>query len=531
MKTTDARNQSEDTSLRRSALSTVIVMVSTFVSRLLGFLRIAVITAIFGGQGQADVINAVFNVPNNLRKLMAEGALSSAFIPELSRTIVQADPSHPERVDRPKRLVRNILTLQVLILVPVLVLSAIFSDQVVGVLLSFDNPELQAQSADLFSWLIQYTLLISISAVLMATLNAHQHFLLPAVTPILLSVSVVTALLVLSPRMGVFAMAVGVLVGGMAQILFQAPKFASLGYSFLPSFRFDTPEFRRVMKNWLPVVATASIFVVNQTIAMRFASGLRPGSSTALANALVFWQLPFGIFGASVTTVLFPRMSRQIAEHDTPGLRESMIYGLRYMIAFLLPSAVLLILLGGPVISVALQRGLYGHRDTLFAAEVLNYYAIGLVSVGAYNFVQRLFYSWGDTRTPLVVTAVIVALDIALSLVLKDVMGPAGLALANSVSFSVGLVALVLVSRKMVGGLNLLHLCVTGLKTIVSVMPAVLWILVLNAMFGNWWHSDSSFVNLGILSLYGFPALGLIGLMFFILRVEVVDIFLRRPKG
>jgi putative peptidoglycan lipid II flippase len=334
-------------------------MVSTTVSRLFGFVRIAVIGAIFGASGTADVLNAVFTVPNNLRKLMAEGALSSAFIPVLAKSIVQ-----DTTLTRAKKIVSSILGFQFIVLVPVLLVSVVFSPLVVRAILDFQDPAKIELAADLFRWMIHYLLLVSISAVFMGVINAHSSFLVPAITPVLFSVAVISSVVLLHRMFGPFAMVIGVLAGGLAQVLFQAPKMRNLGYGWKPGFDFKNPDFVKVMKLWLPVVATASVYTINEQIAIRFATGLEDGSASAMSNALVFWQLPFGIFSASITTVLFPRMSRQAGAGDTVGLKTTLEYGLRYLILLLVPAAVILSFLAKEIIAVALQRGNFLPENT-----------------------------------------------------------------------------------------------------------------------------------------------------------------------
>jgi putative peptidoglycan lipid II flippase len=183
------------------------------------------------------------------------------------------------------------------------------------------------------------------------------------------------------------------------------------------------------------VLATSSIYTITETVAFRFSSGLAPGSASAMSNALVFWQLPFGIFSASITTVLFPRMSRQASRNDTEGLRESIQYGLRFLFVLLAPSAVFMIIFGKEIISVAIQRGMFTPENTLLTASVLAAYSYGLFSVGAFNFLQRFFYSCNDFRTPFRIAVLVCVLDIALSVLLKDTaLSVSGLALANTIS-------------------------------------------------------------------------------------------------
>jgi putative peptidoglycan lipid II flippase len=455
---------------------------------------------------------------------MAEGALSSAFIPTLSGSLVR-DPSQREA----RRVFSGILGFQLVVLVPILILSVVFSLEIVRTILDFPEVERQLLSSALFERLIHYVLLISVSALFMGTIHAHNRFLVPALTPILFSVAVIPAILLLHERMGIFSMAVGVLLGGVIQIGVQVPLLLRLGYNLLPRFNFRDPLVRRVLRQWLPVVATASIFTVNQQVALFFASGLEDGSSSAMTNALTFFQLPFGIFAASVTTVLFPRMSRQSAAGEAEGLRDSVTFGLRYLVVLLVPAGVILGLIGTETISVALQRGAFQVHHTVLAGQVLAGYCIGLFSVGAFNFLQRFFYARDNYRVPLVAAAITVILDVGLSLWLKEtVLRVVGLSLANSIAFTIGLVILMFAAYRELKGIDVRGFLATLGKTVLACVPTVLFVLWYQNATGQWWITGSSWANLGRLSIVGVIALGLVGGMLIVLRVDEFRRVLRR---
>lgn len=343
-------SEPDPTAASRLGTSTGIVMGATALSRILGFVRTAVFSGIFGGGATADVLNLVFSIPNNLRKLMAEGALSSAFIPVMSETVA-ADRDG----DRSRRLFSSLIGLQCVVLIPLTILSVIFAPQLIRLLFSFPTSAQHELGVDLFRFLMNYTLLVSISAVLMGTLHAHGRFAVPSITPLLFSIAVICAILLLHQQLGIFSMVVGVLVGGIAQVLFQIPSLVRLGYRKFFSLDFTSPDFKRILRRWAPVVVTSSVYTINQQISMLLASGLEEGSSTALLNALIFWQLPFGIFSASIATVFFPAMSRQAAIKDYQHLERTITRGLTSLFALLLPSAVLLAVMGRPAIGVALS--------------------------------------------------------------------------------------------------------------------------------------------------------------------------------
>jgi len=507
--------------------STLIVMVCTFVSRLLGFVRTAVTTAIYGASGTADVINLTFAVPNNLRKLLAEGALSSAFIPVLSETLVtEKDPSIA------RKLVRNIISFQLLILVPLCILSILWARPlIVFVLTQFTDPEQIDLSVALFRWFINYLILISVSAAMMGILNSHGKFFLPAFTPILFSVSVIGFILGFRQELGVYAMAVGVIVGGIAQIAFQYPLYRKLGYDFLPSFSFNTERFKRIIKQWLPLVATSSIFIITEQVSFRFASGLEEGSASAISNALVFWQLPFGIFSASITTVLFPQMSRQAALKDTDGLRNSIQYGLNFLLVLLVPSAVVLSFFGKEIISVAYQRGMFTMKNTAMTAQVMAGYCVGLYCVGGFNFLQRYFYAKHNFRTPFYASIVLGVIDIFLSyLLIRTPLGVIGISLANSISFTVGFFILLYETWRSLGNIYGKKILLTLVKVTVSMVPLIIFFVVFKRITGPFWMEGSSFKNFGLLAIGGIAAVLITLAMYAIMRIEILSSILKWRK-
>ncbi len=518
----------QEQSISKTSLSTVIVMICTLLSRILGFVRIAVITAFFGASGNADVINLTFAIPNNLRKLLAEGALSSAFIPVLSHSMVK----NGRKSVKTRSLVRSLLTFQLIILIPLSILSMIFAEPLITkVFTRFTDPEQIRLSISLFRYFINYLVFISISAVMMAVINSSNHFLIPAITPLLFSVSVIFSILFLYGSMGIYSMAFGVITGGILQVMFQYPMFRKLGFDFVPSFSFKSPYFIKIIRNWIPVLATSAVFTINQQVAFLFASGLEAGSTSALSNALVFWQLPFGIFSASITTVLFPRMSRQAARKDTDGIRESISTGLRMLFALLIPSAIVLGMFGKIIISSALQRGLFTADNTLMTSNVLKGYVFGLFSVGAFNFIQRYFYAVKDFRTPFIVSSVVCIMDIILSLILKDTsLRITGLAVANSISFSVGFLLLYIIARHRLGFLFTRKLFETALKVFISVIPSVLISLLLLNIQGEKWKNGANLSNIAdiiyIFILWIIPTL----FMYRLLNVEALSFLLKRRK-
>ena len=511
----------------KTSVSAISVMLCTFISRILGFVKVAVIGAYFGATGKADVLNAVFSIPNNLRKLMAEGALSSAFIPVLTESLVKEKEKEITRT-----IVRNILAFQVIIIVPFCLCSIIFADFFVKrIFFEFSDPYLNILAVDLFRWFISYLLLISISAAIMAVLNTHGYFFIPAISPILFSITVILGIVFFHKYLGIFSMVIGVLSGGLLQIIFQLPLFYKKGYDLKLNFNFKNHYFKRIMKNWFPVVATASIFAINSQIAIRFASGLETGSSSALSYAIVFWQFPFGIFSASITTVLFPKMSRLAASNMTNELLETVNTGLVQLYSLLLPSGIFLFVMSNEIISIAMQRGAFNAENTHLTAFVLKGYAIGLFTAGFFNFLQRFYYSVHNYKTPFIFALIVCIIDIILSIILKQtVLRVCGLAIANTIAFSIGAIIMFIDIKKRYS-LYDLKIFLKGIAkiTIALVIPSVIMIFS-RSYYGNLWYLG---LNLKLLIYFFMAALIFVIMVLFfykIFKIDFIFFFKRRSE-
>ena len=512
---------------RGSSLSAAIVMACTAGSRLFGYVRQALFSYYFGASGAADSLNAVFNIPNNLRKLFAEGAFSSAFIPVLSSTI-EEDPSGA----RPRRLASNLAAFLIIVLLPLVGLSIAFPRLFVETLLRFSDPAKVAVGARGMQWMFNYILLVSLSALVMAVLNSHGKFTVPALSPLLFTLATVLSLVFLNGRFGILSMGIGVLLGGILQLAVQIPSLRKLGYSVRPDFRLANPDFTRTVQLWVPYLASASIPTVTQFFAQLFASGLEDGSVSAIVNSVMFLQIPIGIFTASINTVLFPRMSRQATRADREGLRGSVSYGIESLVVLLVPSTVLLCLFGREIIAAALQRGHFNQAATLLASRTLTGYAVGLLFMGVYQFLQRLFYSLKSFSVPLASAAVVAVVDIALSLVLKETpLRVSGLAYANSIAFTVGALMLAVLARRRLGGMGVRSVAGALGKSLLGSVPMAIFIMLFLSWKPGLWVHGGSLRGVAWIGAAALVAVALTLVVYLVLRVPfLADVIARRKK-
>jgi putative peptidoglycan lipid II flippase len=480
---------------------------ATLATRILGFVRNVVVSALFGQSWKADVLNAVFNIPMNLRKMVAEGAFSTAFIPVLSKTLAEDSSGI-----RSHALVRGLFSLQLVVLVPFIVLAIVFAPQVVAILAPFDTIEKQALASDLFRWFITFLLLVSWSAVLMGVENTHQKFIVPALSPLLFSVAVIASLGLLYPSMGVYAQVPGVLLGGLLPIVLQWFSFRRLGYSMIPKIRFWSDDIRKMVKAWGPALAVSGIALVNQQVSMTFAATLPEGSVSALSNAIVFWQLPAGVLSASVITVFFPKMSRQFAAGNAKMASATMIQGLELLALLLIPAGVMLALFSEPIIALALQRGQYTYTDTVLAGRVLWWLSWGLFLSGVFNFLQRYFYARGDFKTPFIVSIVWALTDMAVSFTLMHTeLGVAGLSAGSVAGFAAGALVMLVLSWRGLPFKRLAALIWFVVRVGLALIPVIWAFSAAIAWTGPWWKVGMTWTSIGLFVAEGLGSVVIFG--------------------
>jgi putative peptidoglycan lipid II flippase len=502
------------------------VMACTLLSRLAGWVKMALIAAFFGGGGPADVINLVFGVPNSLRKLFAEGAFSSAFIPVLATSTAE-DPSEAAAL----RLVRSLSAFLIVVLGSLSVVSLLAPDVMLVLLARFRDPTKLPLARVLFRWEFNYIVFVSLSALVQAVLNTHGRFTVAALSPLVFSAAVILGLIFLRGPLGPVVMGVGVFVGGVLQLAVQLPSLLRLRYSLWPSFRFRDPAFRKTIALWLPYLASASLFVITQLVAQRFASGIADGAVTAVSNAVTVMNLPFGIFTVSVLTVLFPRLSAQAARADTAGLHETVGHGFEFILALLVPSSVALALYGREVIAVAFQRVQFLEENTRFTYPVLVAYAVGLVPLSLFQFLQRLFFSLKDFRTTIASAVAVALVDIGLSLWLKETpLRTTGLAVANSVAFTVGFVWLAVAARRRLGPLGAARILAGAGKAVAASLPLTGILVGARALWPDLWRAGGTIVNAGrVVGILGVGALATLA-MFALLRMSFLAELLRSRR-
>lgn len=420
-------------SIPRIARAASVVGGATAVSRILGFLRDMVIARAFGVSAAADAFFVAFRIPNALRELLAEGALSAAFIPVYNEVLVREGRPAAIRVAAAAlRSLAAVLCLAVLagmLLAPWLV--AVIAPGFTAVPGKFDL------TVTLTRWLFPYVLFVGLGALLMGLLNSLGHFLTPALSPALLNLAMIAAALWLSPRLTepILGLAYGVLAGGALQLLLQAPVAAAHGLRPTASAASgERAALGRMVRLMGPATAGLALTQASLFITTVLASFLEEGAPSYLYYAFRLIHLPIGVVGVAVATAAFPTMAEAAARNAAADVRSTLLRALRGSLYLTAPAMAGLIALRVPVIHVLFERGAFGRDATFAAAEVLLAYAVGLACYVTNRILAPAFYSFQDTRSPVRAAAIAMAVGIVLSVLLMRPLGAAGLALSTALT-------------------------------------------------------------------------------------------------
>ncbi|PKL14404.1 MAG: murein biosynthesis integral membrane protein MurJ [Spirochaetae bacterium HGW-Spirochaetae-8] len=512
---------------RRATRNSLLVMLCTLSSRLLGILKARVIATVFGATGIADVINFTFNIPNNFRKLFAEGALSNAFIPVFAASIAQDQG----RAESSSQLLKRMQGFQFLVSVPLVAFTWLFRLDIIHFLSDFQDAGQIALSANLLVYFMLFLFTISVSTLYGAVLQCHGSFFIAAAAPLLFSFSVIFSVLFLSNSLGAYSMAVGVVFGGGLQAFTTFLRLRKFGYVFQISFDFSYLPFRKVMRSWFSATLAALVLIVGQQVAFYFASTLPAGSVTAFSNSIILWQAPYGIFFSAISTVFFPAMVLAYHQQNVNRLGKLISQGMLYLATFLIPSALILIFLRKETIAVLLQSGKFTLADTLVTAEVLVWYLLGMLFAAWYFFLQRYYYSVGKFSIVLVVSILVTSIDILATWYLLTLgFGIASLSLANTISVCIGVVVLYCHGLLPMDGFPHLRLHSQLSKIIIANLPLALALIGYSRLHLEWWTTGSSWRNLVFLTGLCCAAVFLVMISYLLFKVEFLNL-IRRKKN
>jgi putative peptidoglycan lipid II flippase len=419
---------------------------ATLASRILGYARDIVVAGAFGAGPVTDAFFVAFRIPNLLRRLLAEGALSTGIIPVFTASLA-ADSREAFL-----RMVRAVAGAALVTLCAASALGMLLARWLVLLMAPgwAADPALFELAVRLTRTMFPYLLLVGLAALAMGVLNAHHRFFTASLSPAVLNVAMIACVLGLATRMTppILALAVGVLVGGLGQLLVQLPEVWRLRVPLRPALEWSHPAVREIARRLWPAAFSLAAVQVTVVVNTLLASLLPVGTVSYLYYADRVMEFPLGVFGIALATAALPSMAAQAARGERAALATTLGFSLRLSAFIAIPAAVGLIALGGPIVRLLFQRGEFGPTDAVLTAQALAGYAVGLPAFSATRIAAQAFYAMGDTRTPVAMGFLSVAVNVALALALMWPLAHAGLALASSLSSYANLLGLCWVLRR-----------------------------------------------------------------------------------
>ncbi len=515
---------------RVSTRATGVVGIAVLCSRILGLIREQVFAGLFGAGKNLDAFLIAFRVPNLLRDLFAEGALSTAFITTFSKKIAT------EGDESAWRLGNKVATLTAIFMSVVTLLGIIFAPQIVYVMTGFGgwSPDKTETTILLTRIMWPFILLVSLAALVMGMLNAKHVFGAPAMASSYFNLgSIIGGVALgywLDPHFGtrsLIGLAIGTLIGGLWQLTAQFPSLRRIGYKYHADFHWRDEGVRTVLMLMGPAVIAASAVQVNVLINSGFAARLGDGPVSWLNIAFRLMQLPLGIFGVAVGTVTLPLVSRTAALGDMAGFRSALAHAVRLVTLLTVPAAVGLIILARPIISVIYEHGRFTSAATVQTAGALQFYAIGLAAYSAVKVLAPAFYAIDRRYLPMMVSIFSIITNFVLNwfFMFKVGLGHRGLALSTSLVALTNFLLLYIMMRKYAGPLEtgaLLGL-LGKLAIPLALLAGICW-LALETMFYPGAHLPAWQEVFGVLLVISFAAGVFFGSAFLFRVDEVRDV-------
>jgi putative peptidoglycan lipid II flippase len=450
-----------------------VVGAGTLLSRVLGLGRDMALAALFTRE-ETDAFFVAFTIPNALRQLLGEGAVSSALVPVLSKKLAeQGDEAAKSFFARIRG--ASLLALAVVTLLGMLGargLADLFANGYRG------RPEEFERTVALTRIVFPYIFFMGTAALGMAALNAKRKFGIAAFAPGLLNVAFLAAAFALPARLAAagldraYAMALGALLGGALQVLAQWPALRRIGYASRPLLDFKDPGVRDVLRRIAPMTFGIGVYYVDLVLSRRFLSELGPGAQSYFSWAMRICDFPQGIFVMALSTAALPSLATLAAKGHKDELILTYAHGMRLAMFVAIPASVALVCVGEPLVALLFERGQFNALASQETARALAWQGGAIWTVAAVRQTVPVFYALGDTRTPVVVSALDLCAFIALALALRRPLGHVGISVAVAGSSGVQMLLLVAALRRKLGRVGMASIALSSLRTFVAALVA-----------------------------------------------------------
>jgi len=450
---------------------------ATLLSRVLGFVRDMVVALVFGAGPVTDAFFVAFRIPNMLRRLLAEGALSTAVVPVFSEYVETR--SRDEFV----AMLRAVLGAAILALGLTTIAGVAGAPWILRVIApGFTDDPVQADLAVLLTRVMfPYLPLVGLAALAMGVLQIHGRFFAASIGPALVNVGMIAGVVLFAQHVQppILALAIGVLIGGVAQLVVQIPSLMRCQLLVGPAHDLRHPALGRVTRLLLPAVFGLAAVQVSVFVNTLLASLLPPGSISFLYYADRVMEFPLGVFGIALASASLPTMARQAAQGDHRGLAATLNFSLRLGFYVAVPATVGLVMLRTPITRVLFERGQFSASDTVATAQALLWYAVGLAGFSGARIVAQAFYAIAEASTAVKIGILSVAVNVAAALLLMAPLGHGGLALASSVGAYANLGFLVVIARRRFGALGVRSIARSFVGTAAASLALAAWCALL----------------------------------------------------
>ncbi len=455
----------------------------------MGLVRDMVITYFFGAEAQTDAFYVAFRIPNLLRRLFAEGSLTISFIPVFTSYL------ETKSREETKSISDITFTLLFIVLALVSIVGIILSPLLIKLFASGFKGETFHLAVTLNRIMFPYIFLISLSALSMGILNSLRHFFAPAFSPVIFNVFIVMTVILIhtSLNIPITSLAIGVIIGGVIQLVFQLPFLKQKDFLFKFRKNFRHPAVKKIGLLMVPQLFGLAVYNLNIIVNTQYASYMPEGTVSYLYLSERLIEFPLGIVAVSIATVLLPSLSSHISKGETELFKENYSYALRLMLFVMVPALVGLIVLRIPICNLLYQRGEFTYLSTINTSQALFGYAVGIWAVGGIRITAPAFYSMQDTKTPVIIAFLAFIINAILGYLLGFTFGlkHTGLALASSISSMFNFVVLFIILNKRVGKIDInetLILCIK-IATASMLMGLLAWEI---AKRWNWTGSETS---------------------------------------
>lgn len=422
--------------------SGIIVMAITMLSRVLGLGRTAIIAYLFGASYLTDAYFSAFKIANLFRQLLGEGALGTVFIPVYNEKVKK------EGEEAGKKLIFSVLNLLFIFLIFVFGFGFLFSSQIMSFAARGYDAKTQVLAGTLLKIMAVYILFIGLSGMICAMLNNFKKFAVPASTSLFFNIAIIVSAVVFGKTYGVYALAFGVIVGGLCQFLIVIPAFWKSVKTYRLTIEFKDESLKKIFIMIIPMLAGIFARQVNSMADVYFASFLPSGGVSALENATRIYNLPLGVFGISLSTIVYPYLSQAIEDGNKKEFKNKIESGLKILGFFIIPSILVLMIYSEEVIGIILGYGKFGEDSIKVSAECLFYYSVGLYFYTAVHLMSRAFYSMKNTKLPVIFSITSIMVNIVLNYILIREFQHIGLAISTAIASGVNFLLLYIAFNK-----------------------------------------------------------------------------------